>query len=132
MDRKRGSCLCGALRYEIEGDIDGVWMCHCSNCRKASGGTGNAIVVVKRESFHWLQGESHRTTYELRPTYTMTRCRTCGTPLPAEEDEHHVYVTAGTLDDPLGVGIKAHIFCGSRSDWDRDTERTQYYEERSR
>src|SRR5207248_10466608 len=52
--RRKGSCLCGALRYEIEGDFEGVWMCHCSNCRKASGGAGNTIVVVPRDRFHWL------------------------------------------------------------------------------
>jgi len=130
MTPKKGSCLCGALRYQIEGEIDGVWMCHCSKCRKASGGTGNAIVVVERSNFHWLSGEDHRTTYEQSPTYSITRCKTCGTPLPAEEDESHVYLTAGTLDDPLGVGIKTHIFCGSRADWDFDMNDARHFDER--
>jgi len=131
MSRRKGSCLCGALRYEIEGEIDGVWVCHCSNCRKASGSTGNAIVIVKHEHFHWLAGQEHRVTYMLRPTYTITRCKTCGTPLPAEEDDDNVYLTAGTLDDPLGVGIKTHIFCASRGDWDQDMEGVRYFDERS-
>ncbi|MCP4446648.1 MAG: hypothetical protein GY811_15080 [Myxococcales bacterium] len=91
MPQRKGSCLCGALKYEIEGNIDGVWVCHCSNCRKASGGTGNAIVIVKREQFRWIAGKDHRVTYELRPTYSITRCKTCGTPLPAEEDENNIY-----------------------------------------
>ncbi len=52
-------------------------------------------------------------TYELRPTHTIARCKTCGTPLPAEEDEKNVYLTAGTLDEPIGAGIKAHIFNAS-------------------
>jgi hypothetical protein len=99
--RRKGSCLCGALSYEIEGEIDGVWMCHCSNCRKASGGTGNAIIIVSRERFFWSSGQDHRVTYQLRPTYSITRCKTCGTPLPAEEDEKNVYLTAGTLTTRL-------------------------------
>ncbi len=131
MSARKGSCLCGALTYEIEGEIDGVWMCHCSNCRKASGGTGNAIVIVKRENFHWRSGEDHLVSYELRPTYSITRCRTCGTPLPAEQDDQNVYLTAGTLDDPLGTGIKNHIFFASRADWDVDTEDVCYFDERS-
>lgn len=131
MSRKKGSCLCGALTYAIDGEVDGVWMCHCSLCRKASGGTGNAIVIVKRENFHWLTGEDHRVTYVLRPTYSITRCKTCGTPLPAEEDEDNVYLTAGTLDEPLGVGIKKRIFCASRADWDSDSEDARYFDERS-
>nr|QQZ51761.1 hypothetical protein JKL49_13180 [Phenylobacterium glaciei] len=46
-----GSCLCGARAYEIEGELDGVWMCHCSLCRKASGSVGNAILIVPRIAF---------------------------------------------------------------------------------
>ena len=131
MAGRRGSCLCGALQYEVEGALDGVWICHCSNCRKASGGTGNAILIIPRDRFRWIKGEDHRVKYTLRPTYTITRCKTCGTPLPAEEDEKNVYLTAGTLDDPSGVGIKAHIFHGSRADWDHDEEGARYFEERS-
>ena len=97
MSETRGSCLCGALRYEIDGEVDGVWMCHCSNCRKASGSTGNAILIVERANFRWLSGEDHRVTFALRPTYSITRCKTCGTPLPAEEDEDHVYLCPQTL-----------------------------------
>jgi len=128
---RKGSCLCGALRYEVDGELDGVWMCYCSNCRKASGGTGNAILIVPRAQFRWISGEDHRVTYALRPTYMITRCKTCGTPLPAEEDAQNIYLTAGTLDDPLGVGIKHHTFCGSRADWHRDGEGTRHFVERS-
>lgn len=129
--RRTGSCLCGALKYEIEGELAGVWMCHCSNCRKVSGGAGNTIVIVPRERFRWLSGEDHRVTYALRPTYSITRCTTCGTPLPAEEDERNIYLTAGTLDDPLGAGITNHIFYGSRADWERDADGVRYFVERS-
>jgi hypothetical protein len=93
---------------------------------------GNAILIVPRERFRWLSGEDHGATFALRPTYTVTRCKTCGTPLPAEADEKNVYVTAGTLDEPLGAGIKTHLFCGSRADWDRDAEGASYFDERSR
>jgi len=128
---RRGSCLCGALTYEVDGDVDGVWMCHCSNCRKASGSIGNAIVIVPRARFRWLTGEDHRATYALRPTYSITRCKTCGTPLPAEEDADSIYLTAGTFDDGLDVGIKGHIFYGSKGDWERDAPGARYFVERS-
>ena len=111
---RKGSCLCGALRYEVDGDFDGAWMCHCSNCRKTSGAAGNVIVIVP-----------------VRPTYSITRCKTCGTPLPAEEDETNIYLTAGTLDDPLGAGIANHLFYGSRADWERDADGARYFVERS-
>ena len=128
---RSGSCLCGALKYEITAPIEGVWMCHCSNCRKASGGTGNAILIIPREDFRWISGQDNIVTFELRPTYSISRCKTCGTPLPAEEDETNIYLTAGTLDDPLDAGIKRHIFWDSRPDWDHDMETVQHFGERS-
>ena len=33
----KGSCLCGSVRYEIDGPLDGAMNCHCSMCRKAHG-----------------------------------------------------------------------------------------------
>ena len=129
--RRKGSCLCGKLQYYIEGEYDGVWYCHCSNCRKASGAQGLAVLIVERENFHWVSGEDHRLTFELRPTYSVTRCKTCGTWLPIEEEGDKVFLAAGTLDDDLGVGIGNHIFHGSRADWDRDKECVRYFDERS-
>ncbi|HSL16791.1 MAG TPA: GFA family protein [Methylomirabilota bacterium] len=128
MTIRRGSCLCGARSYEIEGDLDGVWMCHCSLCRKVSGGNGIAILIVPRERFRWVQGADHGHTYELRPTYSVTRCTTCGSPLPLEEDETHIYLPAGSLDDPLGVGVTHHIFCASKADWDFDAATVQHHD----
>lgn len=132
MTVRAGSCLCGARAYEIEGDIDAVWVCHCSRCRKASGSNGNSILIVPRARFRWVRGEDHEDTFALPSGYSITRCRTCGTPLPAETDETNIYVTAGTLDAPLGKGVRTHLFCGSRADWDRDESDVRYFDERSR
>lgn len=126
-----GSCLCGSRAYEIQGEVDAVWMCHCSLCRKATGSSGNSILIVPKDRFRWVRGEDHAVTFELRPTYTVTRCKTCGTALPAETDETHVYVTAGTLDTPLGRGVRTHLFCASRADWDHDEPDVRYFDERS-
>ncbi len=131
MTIRTGSCLCGARRYEIDGEIGSVWVCHCSLCRKATGSNGISILIVPREQFRWTRGEDHGVTYELRPTYRITRCQTCGTPLPAETDDKNIYVTAGTLDDALGAGVKTHLFCSSKADWDRDEAGARFFSERS-
>jgi hypothetical protein len=61
----------------------------------------------------------------------VTRCKTCGTPLPAETDDESVYLTAGTLDEPLGERVRVHLFCASRADWDRDAAEVRCFDERS-
>jgi hypothetical protein len=128
---RTGSCLCGARRYEIDGDVGGVWVCHCSLCRKATGSSGHSILIVPKAQFRWLTGEDHGVTFALRPTYSVTRCQTCGTPLPAETDDENVYLTAGTLDVPLGEGVRTHLFCASRADRDRDASDARFFDERS-
>ncbi|KIG17457.1 hypothetical protein DB30_03158 [Enhygromyxa salina] len=42
-----------------------------------------------------------------------------------------MYLTAGTHDDPIGVGTNTHIFCGSGADWDRDMDGVRRFDERS-
>lgn len=72
---RTGSCLCGARAYEITGELDGVWVCHCSLCRKVSGANGNWILIVPRARLRWLRGEDHGETFALRPSYTITAAR---------------------------------------------------------
>ena len=114
MTVRTGSCLCGARAYEIEGDLDGVWICHCSRCRKASGSTGNAILIVPVGRFRWVKGEDHGVSFALATGYSIIRCKTCG-----------------TLDTPLGKGVRTHLSCASRADWDRDEPDVRYFDERS-
>lgn len=70
-------------------------------------------------------------TYAARSADPITRCKTCGTPVPAEEDTGNVYLIAGMLDDPLGAAIRHHIVCGARADWERDAHDVRYFLERS-
>ena len=126
-----GQCLCGAVRFSLKVEPRFFYRCHCSLCRKASGSNGNSILIVPLDRFRWVRGEDHGVTFAVRPTYSITRCKTCGTPLPAETDAHNVYVTAGTQDAPLGRGVRTHLFCASKADWDRDEAGVRHFDERS-
>ncbi len=53
----RGSCNCGAVRFEIEGKLGPFGFCHCRTCRKASGTAFTANASVKREQVRFLGGE---------------------------------------------------------------------------
>ncbi|HRE14731.1 MAG TPA: GFA family protein, partial [Usitatibacteraceae bacterium] len=59
----RGACNCGAVAFEIEGELNGVYVCHCSLCRRFTGANGIAVVVVAKEGFRWLRGEDQVTTW---------------------------------------------------------------------
>ncbi len=119
MTERAGSCLCGAIRFAVRGEIQGVGQCHCSQCRKVSGTNGNAVFIVPIADFRWTAGEGEWEHFTLPSGWGVPRCRRCGCPLPHSYDEARVWVPAGLMDDDLGTEIKLHIFCASRADWDQ-------------
>jgi len=59
----KGSCLCGAVTFEIDGTIEDIVMCHCSLCRKAQGSAYATNGLVDESAFT-LHGEDKLTSYE--------------------------------------------------------------------
>ncbi len=55
----RGECNCGAVQFEIDADLSGVYVCHCSICRRSTGSNGIAVVVVRNNQFRWVRGQEH-------------------------------------------------------------------------
>ena len=58
MHRFEGECLCGEVKYCIDGEPTGFFHCHCERCRRVSG-TGHASNLrVVSDGVNWLKGES--------------------------------------------------------------------------
>ena len=130
MPELRGSCLCGAVAFEVTGPIRGVGSCHCSKCRKVSGTAGNAEFIVRSARFAWVHGQEQCVRYQRPDGWGPMRCRTCGSPVPQSHDGgKSMWVQAGLMDDALGTDVKLHIFCGSRADWDRESPDAAHHEE---
>ena len=49
----KGSCLCGAVTYEVAGPFEFVGNCHCSICRKSHGAAFATWGIIKPEQFQW-------------------------------------------------------------------------------
>jgi len=95
-----GGCLCGQVRYRVTGDPVAATLCHCADCRKASGGTNVAWAVFDRDKFEWLAGEP--AGYSSSPGIHWLYCSNCGSTVGYRRSERpsHMDVTTGTLDDP--------------------------------
>lgn len=128
----RGSCLCGGIRFEIDGKIGPAGQCHCSKCRKVSGTDGNAVFYTSATSFRWLAGEAliHRFPVPGDKDWSSRFCRQCGSPAPhSDKDGKFFFVPAGLLDDDPGFrGYAAHIFVGSKAPWVSITDAAPQYE----
>jgi len=116
----RGSCLCGAVEFAIPSGQGGFQYCHCSRCRKTSGSSHAANLVLPAEQFRWLRGE-HRVvqyTHEPAERYCNAFCSTCGSKLPwRTRNGKWFIVTAGSLDEDPDLRPERNIFWGSRAPW---------------
>jgi len=120
-----GSCLCGAVTFEVKPPTSKFVHCHCSRCRKATG-TGYATnIYVEPSQIIWLSGQNVVERFDLRTARSFSRwfCRTCGGPMPRlSRSGKTVVVPAGTLDQSPSDYPKAHIFWESRASWVRLVE----------
>jgi hypothetical protein len=116
----RGSCLCGAIRYEIRGDLGPIVLCHCVQCRKAQGSAFAANAAVSTADFTIVAGGEALAAYESSPGKKRHFCRHCGSPIMSARDSApgFVRVRIGTLDDPGEARPTAHIFVASKAGWD--------------
>jgi len=116
----KGACNCGSVAFEIDEDLSGVIVCHCSICRRSTGSNGIAVVIVSKDAFRWLRGEELIATWN-KPDADWQGwfCKTCGSPLPGDNDETRMFVPAGLIvDGDKGLSVLHHIYVDSRAPWD--------------
>ncbi|MFQ5515204.1 MAG: GFA family protein [Myxococcota bacterium] len=115
-----GSCLCGAVAYEINGGLAWLRSCHCSRCRRARSAAHATNGFASPERFRWLRGESHLAQYDLPDAerFANVFCRICGSCLPrVDASRGYVLIPAGSLDDDPGGRVREHIFVASKAPW---------------
>ncbi|KTC78169.1 GFA family protein [Legionella brunensis] len=119
MNQFTGECLCGACRYVITGEKPtAMYLCHCSRCRKETGTIHGATVFFNGSRLSWERGNNNISYFQLEGTRKERAfCKTCGSPLPRNENSY-VVLPAGTLDEDSSLVPTAHIFCASRSSWE--------------
>ena len=113
---KTGSCLCGAVKYEVHGPLRNVVACHCEQCRKQTGTYMSAtaakdtdLKIVENRGLKW---------YRSSETASRGFCAECGSVLFWKGDgRDYTAVTAGSLDGPTGLSLDGHIFFESAGDY---------------
>jgi hypothetical protein len=132
LSKHRGSCLCGAIRYEVHGELGALVYCHCQRCRKASGSAFNAVTAISGANFTITHGEAALNTYRSNVGVCRTFCRHCGSPIMAyrESDPDALRLRVGTLDTPITTQVSAHIFTDSKAEWHEIHDEAPQYPER--
>jgi len=114
-----GSCLCGAVKYQLGGELGPIVLCHCSRCRKATGTAFNAVAVVKTSDLRLLAGSETLAEFQSSPGVYRVFCRVCASPLYSRRDATPdvVRLRLGSLDTPVHGKPSAHIFVRSKATW---------------
>lgn len=118
--RTKGSCLCGGVQFEVNGDFEKFFLCHCSRCRKNTGSAHCANLFSSSATIHWLSGKEMVKTYYLPETrHAKSFCSNCGSAMPTEAaNGKMIVVPAGCLDDDINTKPTAHVFIDDKSNWE--------------
>lgn len=130
-----GSCLCGRVRFEIDGPLTPLQYCHASRCRKATGAAFAAEVAADASRLRWISGRDLVAIYEaplLRepPPYRHAFCRVCGSPMPVTlEGTGFVALHAGVLDGEPETRPFRHVFVAQGASWHTITDDLPRFEQ---
>jgi hypothetical protein len=113
-----GGCLCGAVRYEIAGELRGIVNCHCSKCRRFHGSIGaytsigfENLALIEQRGLKWFKSEMDET-----PNVHRGFCSECGSSLFWHpRDQKYIAVAAGSLDEPIALEVIGHVWTSQMS-----------------
>ena len=126
--RKSGSCLCGAVKFAVDGPLKQVIACHCTMCRKQTGhffassaAWNDHFELVEDRGLKW-----YRSSEQSRRGF----CGECGSVLFfATDGEDKVSIAAGALDGSTDLKLAAHIFVADKGDYYALEDGCPQYEE---
>ena len=125
-----GGCLCGKVRYRIDGPLLDADNCHCSMCRRQHGAAFATYADFDPKHFRWICGEALVRVYETPAGAGWCFCSECGSSLAGTEHGVVDSIALGTVEGDPGIRPQAHIFAGSGADWYEITDDLPRFEER--
>lgn len=118
-----GRCLCGAVSWELAGDVIATAVCHCDHCQRQSGGAFSVNLVAHESqlnvdgdlSTYGDTGDDGGATVYVRRRF----CGVCGSPIVSDlvESAGIIAVKAGTLDDKSEIRPTVEAWCESKQPW---------------
>lgn len=116
----RGSCLCGGIKFEIDGAVMMSRYCHCKNCRKFSGTAQAAWGLVNAADFKQTVSDSALKKFDAGSGSLRTFCSSCGSSLWFEPQNMPDFlgIALGAIDEGEVSAPEAHLWVGSSPDWE--------------
>ena len=127
-----GSCLCGAVAYELRGEPLRMYHCHCWRCRRERSAAHTTNLFAKLDDFAFTRGRELVAEYKVPEAerFTVAFCTRCGGGAPyVARARGWVVVPAGTLDTDPVMRPQANIYVASKAPWFEITDDLPQYAE---
>ena len=114
----KGSCLCGAISFVVDGFNEKAANCHCSMCRKFHGAAFGTLVGVS--GLNWLSGHESLKEFVAVNGTVRTFFQECGSSLGFRVkgvSSTEMELAIATFDEIIPVEIDAHIYINYKTDW---------------
>lgn len=116
----KGQCLCASIHFQINKNIEAIYQCHCSLCRKQSGTHANHATIVQESDFKWITGQDNISTYRKDTGFTSSFCRQCGSPVPNQVGQTHLmWIPLGLMDDDISPTQQFNFCLSSKANWEK-------------
>lgn len=112
-----GGCMCGEVHFVAKGPVSWAGICHCSSCRRATGGALVAAVGFPRTGVTFTGKKP--STYASSPGVLRSFCSECGTSLAYQNKQwpDDIHLMVGAFDEPEILEPEVHIFADERLPW---------------
>jgi len=112
----KGSCLCGAVRFQVAGKLPPPVACHCSQCRQQSGHFW-ASTDIPRTALT-IQDADKLTWYRSSENVQRGFCSICGSFLFWDLIRRDsMSVAMGAFDQPTDTRLALHIYVADMGDY---------------
>ena len=124
-------CACGTIKFEFDTDPSFIAVCHCLDCKKASGGEAATFFAVPENDFTLTSGQTKPFPYVANSGKKLERnfCPECGARVYTSNLEGFpglIFVQLGSLDDPTGIEPKMEMFTRRRLPWVKPLDLPQF------
>jgi Uncharacterized conserved protein len=116
----KGSCLCGAVKYELLSEPKAVSNCHCRMCQKQHGAAFATYASLPKADLRYVSGEDVIVAYNSSGSILRKFCGICGSNIEwsgSEKFPDWVSITLATLDTPFAPKSIKNIYLQSRACW---------------
>jgi len=112
--------MCGGVRYELSAPPEYAGYCHCTRCRRRSGGGASLSARAKPGSFRITEGDALVTAYKPETGFEKAFCSACGSALFSRnpDDPEQIGIRMGTFDGDPGVRASYRQWVSSAASWE--------------